>query len=125
VVHWAASSRNAERRCVNINTASCWLARDISVERANSDGCDCVKRYALKKSTGARKGYGAFFITSHLKKIFWPNIFVGSRFQILNIQAYASGLKPGSAVILNQNPFFEMACGEMKLFGKAITFKIL
>ena len=49
-------------------------------------------------------------IPSHLKKVFWPNIFVGSRFQILNMQAYASGLEPESAAILNQNPFFKMAC---------------
>ena len=48
--------------------------------------------------------------TSHLKKISWPNLCVGSRFQILGIQAYGWGLKPGSALIMNQNPFFEMAC---------------
>jgi hypothetical protein len=50
------------------------------------------------------------FSTSHLKKTFWLNIFVGSGFQILNIRRYASGLKAGSALILNQNLFFEMAC---------------
>jgi hypothetical protein len=54
--------------------------------------------------------------TSPLKKVFWLNIFVGSGFQILNIREYASGLKPVSALILNQNPFFEMACTES---GKA------
>jgi len=58
--------------------------------------------------------------TSHLKKVFWPNIFVGTRFQILNIQAYASGLKPESAAILNQNPFFEMACS--LAFGNFFIF---
>jgi hypothetical protein len=46
---------------------------------------------------------------SHLKNVFWPNIFVGAEFQILNIQRYASGLKLGPAAILNQNPIFEMA----------------
>lgn len=52
VIDWAASSKNAERRCVNINTASCWLARDISAERANSK---------VRKSTGKRPvlSYGA------------------------------------------------------------------
>ena len=48
-------------------------------------------------------------ITSHLKKVFWPNLCVGPWFQILDILEYASGLKPRSALILNQNPFFEMA----------------
>jgi hypothetical protein len=56
---------------------------------------------------------------THLKNAFWPNIFVGASFQILDIQQYASGLKLGSAArvpakpigedgILNQNPIFEM-----------------
>ena len=45
VIHWAASLKNAERRCVNINTASCWRVRDTSAERVNSDGY---------KSTGKR-----------------------------------------------------------------------
>ena len=62
---------------------------------------------------------------SHLKNVFWPNIFVGASLQILDIQQYASGLRPtrsirsdgescnagklGSAAILSQNPIFEMA----------------
>ena len=41
--------------------------------------------------------------TSHLKKSFWPNILVDSGFQILDIHEYASGMKPESALILNQN----------------------
>jgi hypothetical protein len=45
---------------------------------------------------------------SHLKNVFWPNIFVGALFQILDIQQYACGLKLGPAAILNQNPIFEM-----------------
>jgi hypothetical protein len=61
---------------------------------------------------------------THLKNVFWPNIFVGASFQILDIQQYASGLRPtkiigsggkssnagklGPAAILNQNPIFEM-----------------
>jgi hypothetical protein len=45
---------------------------------------------------------------SHLKNVFWPNIFVGAAFKILDIQQYASGLKLGPAAILNQNPIFEM-----------------
>jgi hypothetical protein len=63
-------------------------------------------------------------IRTHLKNVFWPNIFVGASFQILDIQQYASGLRPtkiigsagspaqrgklGPAAILNQNPIFEM-----------------
>jgi hypothetical protein len=43
---------------------------------------------------------------------FWPNIFVGASFKILNIQQYASGFKLGSAAILNQNPIFEMGSKE-------------
>jgi hypothetical protein len=46
---------------------------------------------------------------SHLKNVFWPNIFVGASFQILDIQQYACGLKLGPAAILNQNPIFETA----------------
>jgi hypothetical protein len=47
-------------------------------------------------------------IRTHLKNVFWPNIFVGASFQILDIQQYASGLKLRPAAILNQNPIFEM-----------------
>ena len=46
---------------------------------------------------------------SYLKKVFWPNLGVGSSFQVLDILEYACGLKLDSALILNQNPFFEMA----------------
>ena len=42
-------------------------------------------------------------------KAFWPNLGVGSSFQVLDILEYACGLKLDSALILNQNPFFEMA----------------
>ncbi len=45
---------------------------------------------------------------TQLKNVFWPHIFVGASFQILNIQQYAFGLKLGPAAILNQNPIFEM-----------------
>jgi hypothetical protein len=48
-------------------------------------------------------------IRSYLKKVFWPNLGVGSSFQVLDILEYACGLKLDSALILNQNPFFEMA----------------
>jgi hypothetical protein len=49
---------------------------------------------------------------SYLKKVFWPNLGVGAGFQILDRPAYACGLKPGSAYVLNQNPFFEMASNQ-------------
>ncbi len=45
---------------------------------------------------------------THPKNVFWPNIFVGASFKILNIQQYASGFKLGPAAILSQNPIFEM-----------------
>jgi len=44
---------------------------------------------------------------THLKTVFWPNIFVGASLQILDIQQYASGLKLGPAAILNKNSIFE------------------
>ena len=47
-------------------------------------------------------------IRTHLKNVFWPNIFVDASLQILDIQQYASGLKLSPASILNQNPIFEM-----------------
>jgi hypothetical protein len=52
--------------------------------------------------------YRDLSIRTHLKNVFWPNIFVGASFQILDIQQYACGLKLGPAAILNQNPIFEM-----------------
>jgi hypothetical protein len=67
---------------------------------------------------------GAKYTRTHLKNVFWPNIFVGASLQILDIQQYACGLRPtrgirsdgessnagklGPAAILNQNPIFEM-----------------
>ena len=62
---------------------------------------------------------------SYLKKVFWPNFFVGASFKILEILQYACVFDPqkrirsdgesgfawklGPAANLNQNPFFEMA----------------
>jgi hypothetical protein len=51
----------------------------------------------------------AIFIRSYLKKVFWPNFFVGASFKILEIREYACGFKLGPAANLNQNPFFGMA----------------
>jgi hypothetical protein len=48
-------------------------------------------------------------IRSYLKNVFWPNFCVGSSFQLLGILEYACGLNLGPALILNQNPIFEMA----------------
>jgi len=45
---------------------------------------------------------------THLKNVFWPNIFVAAAFQILDNHQVACGLKRGSAAILNQNPILEM-----------------
>jgi hypothetical protein len=52
---------------------------------------------------------------SYLKKIYWPNLFVGRSVQILEIPECSSGLILASASTLNRNPFFEMA-------SKGITF---
>jgi len=46
------------------------------------------------------------------KNVFWPNIGVGPLFQVLNILAYAGGLKQWPALILSQNPIFEMAANQ-------------
>ncbi len=62
-------------------------------------------------------GIAADNTKSHLKNVFWPNIFVGASFQILDIHKYASGLKLGPAAILNQNPIFETASNKTKVFG--------
>jgi hypothetical protein len=51
-------------------------------------------------------------VRTHLKNVFWSNLFVGTSFKILNILQYASGFKLGSAAILNQNPIFEMGSKE-------------
>jgi len=54
-------------------------------------------------------GKGGCYLRSHLKNVFWPNIFVGASFQILDNQKVACGLKLGPAAILNQNPIFQIA----------------
>jgi len=45
---------------------------------------------------------------THLKNVFWLNIFVGASLKILDIQQYACGFKLGPVAILNQNPIFEI-----------------
>jgi len=52
-------------------------------------------------------------VGGHAKNVFSPDIFVGFSFQVLEIRWYACGLKPDSAMILNQNPIFEMASNIM------------
>jgi len=82
----------------------------------------CPNRGRLRYYTSHIEGVKSF--RTHLKNVFCPNIFVGASLQILNIQQYASGMRPtkiiesdgkssnagklGSAAILNQNPIFEM-----------------
>ena len=51
-------------------------------------------------------------MASHLKKVFRPDSGVGSEFQILGITAYTCGLKPGSALILNQKSGLTIAASE-------------
>ena len=69
----------------------------------------------LLKSGG--DGMGQKVARSVLKNVFWPNIFVGAAFKILDIQQYASGFKLGPAAILNQNPIFEMGSIRVKNYG--------
>jgi hypothetical protein len=57
---------------------------------------------------GDLNSHGCEQTGTYLKKVFWPNLGVGSGFQILGIQAYACGLKTGPAYTLDQNPFFEI-----------------
>jgi len=62
----------------------------------------------LPNTSLGKAGIRSGIIITHLKNVFWLNIFVGASFQILNIQQYASGLKLGPAAILNQNPIFQI-----------------
>jgi hypothetical protein len=39
VIHWAALSKSAEKRCESTNIVSCWLERAISAERASNVCC--------------------------------------------------------------------------------------
>jgi len=48
-------------------------------------------------------------IRSYLKKVFWPNLYVGTALQLLDILEYACGLPRNPALSLNQNPIFEMS----------------
>ncbi len=57
----------------------------------------------LAKEKGIKNGDG---VVVESIKVFWLHIFIGSGFQILNICESVSGLNPGSALILNQNPIF-------------------
>jgi hypothetical protein len=45
---------------------------------------------------------------THLKKVFWPKLGVGRSLQVLEILKYSSGLDLATALILNQNPLFEI-----------------
>ena len=58
-----------------------------------------------------------WIIRSYLKKVFWPNLFVGTAFQILDILDYACGLQRGPALSLNQNPIFETASITQRVRG--------
>ena len=59
-------------------------------------------------------------IRNHLKKVFWPNLGVGRPVQIHTIRLRrTSGLNLASALILNQNPFFEIASNPRGVFEKA------
>jgi len=58
-------------------------------------------------------------IRTHLKNVFWLNIFVGASFQILNNQQVACGFKLGPAAILNQNPIFAMGS---RIFALGATY---
>jgi len=53
---------------------------------------------------------------TYLKNVFWPNIFVGASFQILDNLQVACGLKLGRAAILNQNPIFEIGSNLYRKF---------
>jgi len=61
-------------------------------------------------------GTVVYFSRTHLKNVFWPNIFIGASLQILDIQPYACGLKLGSAAILSQNPIFEIGSNKKMLY---------
>jgi len=54
----------------------------------------------------------AIYLRSYLKNVFWPHIFVGASFQILDNQQVACGLKLRPAAIWNQNPIFEMVSND-------------
>ena len=60
-------------------------------------------------------------IRSYLKKVFWPNPCVESSFQVLDIKEYACGLKLGPALVLDQNPIFEMASSILHIYAIFIT----
>jgi hypothetical protein len=62
---------------------------------------------------------------TQLKNVFWPNLFVGAAFKILDIQQYASGFKLSPAAILNQNPIFEMGSSKVKRVRFIIALKCI
>ena len=56
-----------------------------------------------------------YMFRSYFKKVYWPNLYVGPSFQLLEILEYVCGLKLGPALTLSQDPFFEMASCSMQL----------
>ena len=52
--------------------------------------------------------YSGVFFRTYLKNVFYPNLRVVLSFQLLKIQKYSCGLKLKIALILKQNPIFEM-----------------
>ena len=62
--------------------------------------------------------------SSYAGNVFWPKLFVGALFQILEILEYSSGLKHGSAAILTQNPIFEMVSSMLVYLIRGDSFLI-
>gem|GEM_PF-1400754 len=84
-------------------------------------GASCAERALSEKRRAALRAasYGRFLLVTflirtrkvtrtHLKKVFWPKLGVGRSVQVLEIRQYSSGLNLAAALILNQNPFFEI-----------------
>ena len=94
-----------------------------------SQGCiSCHKKESASKVnpslteiSQAYQGKEEQLIRTHLKNVFWPHIFVGASFQILNNQEVACGLTLGPVAILNQNPIFEMGSRYLKGESEAIV----
>ena len=73
---------------------------------------------------------------SYLKKVCWPNLYVGLSFQVLEILEYVCGLKLSPALLvpkkpfggggtLSQDPIFEVASTQLRVEQLSSLVKLL
>ena len=127
----AMKSFNFRKRWKYFGKSPAIVSSEKSLYRVFLDTPDLIRLHPKMKHTKPMI-ISAIKTRTHPKNVFWSPAFggIGASFQLLDIQQYASGLRPtrsirsdgessnagkiGLAAILNQNPIFEMASKKMK-----------